>query len=605
MRDWQIRRTQIVGQGGVGAVIDVGDESFTVCDVTDWRAGPPIELPRLSTRLGRSLREPPSDEEGATGRILLMRFPRALFCNDSRCRALIDDWRESDYGSADDAKPKCPRCGRVGTLVPMRFVCACKAGHLADVPWRRWAHSDPARSCSSARGQLTFKVQRTGTGGLESLYVECECGARRSLGDLPTKESLKRIGIHCSGTSPWVQGMTSPCDEELRVLQRGASNLHYPQTGSALDLPGPSAASGGATGAEIAAALLDDSDLRMLKSILERFGTTGSHQNPIVTQMSESIASRYPGHTAERVLAVASGAEMPADAAAGSKEFNQDEVLLEEWAFLTSPTAADYSSSSLVCRESPAPKFGLFQPFSRVLLFERLREVRAMTGFRRVSPSATLVSVDLGRPFAFGQPWYPAVEVFGEGIFLQFDNDVIVEWESELEGRQPEEIRSVEELEQIRREENYWFLPQVSARFLAVHTFAHLLMRQLVFECGYGASALRERIWASREQGTAGVLIYTADSDSEGSMGGLVRQGRHDLLTDSIRIALDRGAWCSLDPVCSETKGQGLGGFNHAACHACSLVAETSCVHANTLLDRRLLFGTQDGLPGLLARVLR
>jgi len=604
MRDWQIRRTQVVGQGGVGSIIDVGDESFTVCDVTDWRAGPLIELPRLSAKLGRSLREPPSDEDGATGRIQLMRFPRALFCNDSRCRALIDDWRESDHGSPDDAKPSCPRCKRAGTLVPMRFVCACKAGHMSDVPWRVWAHSDPFRPCNT-RGQLKFTVRATGTGGLDSLHVECECGASRSLNDIPMKGSLKRIGVQCSGSSPWLAGMASPCDEELRVLQRGASNLHYAQTGSALDLPGAAAAGGGPASADVSAALQEDSDFRMLKEILARFGATGSHQNPIITNMSESIASRYPGFTADQVVAVAAGAEVPADADASGDGFSQDEILLEEWAFLTSPAAALHSAPSLVCRESPAPKFGLFQPFSRVLLFERLREVRAMTGFRRVSPSATLVSVDLGRPFAFGQPWYPAVEVFGEGIFLQFDDEVVSEWERELERQRPDEIRSLEELEQVRQSENYWFLPPVSARYLAVHTFAHLLMRQLVFECGYGASALRERIWANREQGVAGVLIYTADSDSEGSMGGLVRQGRHDLLTDSIRVAMDRGAWCSLDPVCSETKGQGLGGFNRAACHACSLVSETSCVNANTLLDLRLLFGTPAGLPGLLARVLR
>lgn len=603
MRDWQIRRTQVVGQGGVGSVIDVGDESFTVCDVTDWRAGPLIELLRLSGRLGRSLREPPSDEDGATGRIQLMRFPRALFCNDSRCRALIDDWSEQNYGSADDAKPKCPRCGRAGTLVPMRFVCACKAGHLSDVPWRKWAHSEPFRTCNT-RGRLKFVVRATGTGGLESLHVECECGASRSLNEIAQRGSLKRIGVHCSGTSPWLESMGAPCEEELRVLQRGASNLHYPQTGSALDLPG-AAVGDGPSGADLSAALKEDSDFRMLKEILERFGTTGSHQNPMIAAISESVASRYPGYTPERVLAIASGAESPENAETSSDDFNQEEILQEEWGFLTSPAATRHVSPHLVCRESPAPKFGLFQPFSRVLLFERLREVRAMTGFRRVSPSATLVSVDLGRSFTFGQPWYPAVEVFGEGIFLQFDEDALSEWERQLERSQPEEVRSIEELEQIRCGENYWFLPPVSARFLAVHTFAHLLMRQLVFECGYGASALRERIWANRERKTAGVLIYTADSDSEGSMGGLVRQGRHDLLTDSIRVALDRGAWCSLDPVCSETKGQGLGGFNRAACHACSLVAETSCVHANTLLDRRLLFGTQDGLPGLLARALR
>lgn len=91
-------------------------------------------------------------------------------------------------------------------------------------------------------------------------------------------------------------------------------------------------------------------------------------------------------------------------------------------------------------------------------------------------------------------------------------------------------------------------------------------------------------------------MIYTADGDSEGSLGGLVRQGRRDRLAQSIAEALDQGRWCSSDPVCTETAGQGLGGFNRAACHACSLVSETSCTVANTLLDRRMLFDQDWGL---------
>ena len=97
-------------------------------------------------------------------------------------------------------------------------------------------------------------------------------------------------------------------------------------------------------------------------------------------------------------------------------------------------------------------------------------------------------------------------------------------------------------------------------------------------------------------------MIYTADGDSEGSLGGLVRQGRRDRLAQSILEAVDQGCWCSSDPVCSETAGQGLGGFNHAACHACSLVSETSCTAANTLLDRRMLFDKDWGLLGFLGQ---
>ena len=104
----------------------------------------------------------------------------------------------------------------------------------------------------------------------------------------------------------------------------------------------------------------------------------------------------------------------------------------------------------------------------------------------------------------------------------------------------------------------------------------------------------------------AGLLIYTADSDSEGSLGGLVRQGRADRLIKTITAAMRHGAWCSSDPICKELEGQGLQGLNLAACHACALVSETCCVMANTLLDRMVLLANDDqhGQMGFMSKVL-
>jgi hypothetical protein len=199
-----------------------------------------------------------------------------------------------------------------------------------------------------------------------------------------------------------------------------------------------------------------------------------------------------------------------------------------------------------------------------------------------------------------GRPWYPAVEVFGEGLFLSLDEAWVADWERRLQAH-PAELDRISVLERTRRDENFWFLPTVTPRMIALHTLSHALMRQLVFESGYSSSALRERIYSG--PGMAGILVYTADGDSEGSLGGLVRQGQPNRLGDTIRLSLDKVVWCSADPVCSETAGQGLGGFNRAACHACSLVPETSCTTSNTLLDRGLLLG-RENMPGLLSNLL-
>ncbi|MNL26338.1 hypothetical protein D3C87_1478580 [compost metagenome] len=226
-----------------------------------------------------------------------------------------------------------------------------------------------------------------------------------------------------------------------------------------------------------------------------------------------------------------------------------------------------------------------------VLLVSRLREVRAYLGFQRVTPGVPerTVRPDVGA----SENWLPAAEVFGEGIVLAFDYPALHAWAQALP---PAERAALEALENKRVDDNFWFLPKIDAVYLAVHTLSHLLLRRITFECGYSSSSLRERLYVNAENEYAAIMIYTADGDSEGSLGGLVRQGRKDRLAQSLIEAIDQGAWCSSDPVCSETAGQGLGGFNHAACHACSLVSETSCIAANTLLDRRMLFDPDWGL---------
>ena len=133
--------------------------------------------------------------------------------------------------------------------------------------------------------------------------------------------------------------------------------------------------------------------------------------------------------------------------------------------------------------------------------------------------------------------------------------------------------------------------------FVLIHTFAHLIINQLSFDCGYGSSAIRERIYCEKtgdEYKMYGVLIYTASGDSEGSLGGLVRQGEKGLIEDTIVTALKNALWCTSDPVCIQSSGQGPESCNLAACHNCAILPETCCECGNRLLDRGLVIGTLD-----------
>lgn len=598
-KQYELRRTQLVGAGGIGAVIDIGDESFVVCDAVDWQApSERVHLARLEQRTRRELRKPPADSPGSRGRVLLHRFPERMFCSNAQCRRIVH-WKESRHGRPG-LPMACPECNQEGTLVPMRFVVACEDGHLDDVPWHLWVHG--AGNACTSRDRLRLLVDGTGTGGLETLRIVCDaCGSSRSLDGITAKGAMKSVGARCPSCHPW-QARTGrfTCEKEPVVLQRGATNLYYPSTASALSLGEDTQQ------ADRDAALremLVSTGFAIAKGAASSFASTGNIPHPKLVQWARMLAEEF-GLPEEIVLThlrsaapVVPGPEEGADA-----EWNQDEILAEEWRFLTSADAADFEKDDLVCRETRPPVLNGTTPFARVLLVERLREVRAFLGFRRIRPDATLVKPEAGRDFPSDvRPWLPAVEVFGEGIFIAFDPAFVARWEAAVLA-DPAEAARIAALRRQRADSGFWFLPEPSPRLIAIHTFSHLLMRQLVFESGYSSSALRERIFAGPDM--AGVLIYTADGDSEGSLGGLVRQGQPARLGDLIRVALDRGIWCSADPVCRETQGQGLGGFNRAACHACALVPETSCVLANTLLDRSLLLGRGTSLPGLLESAL-
>ena len=582
----EIRSSLIAGMAGTGAVVDVGSESFVVPGIEKWSQSQlrVVDLRRLSARLHRALKAPKEESPY----LQVRRFPHAMFCE--KCRRVAFWKTEMEQ---ENSEPVCPQGGCGGKVVSMRFVVACENGHLDDVDWRFWAHSGrDGRSGCRSRDGLSFVVDPSAaTGGLASLRVKCGCGSSRSLEDLSNKTLVKQLFSRCSGRHPWIFGRQQDCDADVVVLQRGATNLHYPITISALDIPVEIEASAAAQFADQARA--HGRYQRLISLLTSAEGDTSELTATLAELIAEAVGCD-PSVVLEIASADSEGRSL-GGAAAEEGELDQKVLLDEEWKTidlvlaggeLVGPNFA--AASEALAAASPAWMKKLVRG---VVLVRRLREVRAYRGFQRVKPGGPdrTVPPDVGGT----QNWLPASEVFGEGIVLALDFNALKAWAEKIPSAERSAFAALEEK---RVEENYWFLPAVDPIFLAVHTLSHLLLRRITFECGYSSSSLRERLYFGREPGHAGIMIYTADSDSEGSLGGLVRQGRKDRLSQSVLEAVDQGRWCSSDPVCSETAGQGLGGFNHAACHACSLVSETSCTVANTLLDRRALFDDDWGL---------
>ena len=187
--------------------------------------------------------------------------------------------------------------------------------------------------------------------------------------------------------------------------------------------------------------------------------------------------------------------------------------------------------------------------------------------------------------------WLPAIQVHGEGIFFEFNKEEVDKW-----AERPQVLSRIKALREAYRKSRFSNNDTGDLRpaFLLIHTFAHLLINQLTFECGYGSSSIRERLYCERtanEFDMYGVLIYTASGDSEGSLGGLVRQGEKGRVEDIICSAIRNATWCSSDPVCIQSLGQGPESCNLAACHNCALLPETCCEYGNRLLDRGVVVG--------------
>ncbi|MFG1928742.1 DrmB family protein [Cryptosporangium sp. NPDC048952] len=226
--------------------------------------------------------------------------------------------------------------------------------------------------------------------------------------------------------------------------------------------------------------------------------------------------------------------------------------------------------------------------------------MRALVGFTRLdAPDPDDPELVTRAPLARDGPtWVPASEVRGEGIFLRIPEDVLTEWEQRVEDTT--EVRSHYDAYVRFRGNRYSdrlrgaFDPTKGwpgARYLALHTLSHLLIRTIALECGYNSASLSERIYTSHDDDPrAGILIYTAVPDAEGTLGGLVSLAEPEPLTRLVRRALREARHCSSDPLCAERLPEAPADFLHgAACHVCLFVSETTCERGNRFLDRRFV----------------
>lgn len=588
-----VRRSQLISTYGIGAIVDLESGSFMPSGLEDWAnatrfASLSISEPRLQAQLGVShFRSAPIQEPipNSFGRVDARKTTPAV---------RFPEWQE------------CPKCHRLGVenapfelkgnklqclgcrvlVNPVRFVIACKKGHIADFPWSWWAHRSYAGGMCNT--PTLFLGSYGSSAALSDLYVECRAckGAKSSLGDAFGAKTFEGKRL-CSGARPWLHDHEA-CQEAPRAIQRGASNVHFGVVASALSIPPASQPAFQAV----------EELMPVLRHIPEasRLDALAGFAEERGFQPSE-LRAAY-----EAKQAMQSGDDKYTDAVSRAEEYRALCITTQDESH---PGYIPHFQNLTSNVTGPTSKW-----FDLIGAVSRLREVRALAGFSRIEPypvagekirdalsqghisplSSSASSID----------WLPAAEIRGEGVFLRFRTDAIDQWIA----NNPAAINRAKALDNISaaiaEKRSYSREYTISPRLLLVHSFAHALIRQFSLDCGYSASSIRERLYVSDPTDGSpamnGILIYTGSPDSDGSLGGLVRMADQPILEQVILKAIENAGWCGSDPVCLETdpaqSGERVSG---AACHSCLLLSETACEKFNRELDRSMIVGSHDG----------
>lgn len=599
----ELRRSQILTTYGPGSMIDMPNHSVVIGGLNHWsEAGRKlVEEERLAAKVARLLEvssiqlyTPPcdgSDPNAPRTGITAFTFPTWFLAQvnqsltyagrEYRSRPLVPARQLVDGGNSyfGEDRKKVP-------VVPVRFVRSCINGHLADIDWPAFVHDDFASSC---RGPLWLDEGGSGS-DFADIFVRCErCSKRRPL----SNATLAKVLGPCRGERPWLgQGQTAsePCRGEhdqvqyARLLVRSASNAYFSQTLSVISLPDNDAKVREAVGKvwqNTLQVVENIEPLRMLRNLPQaKSALEGLAEEAIMAEIFRRRAGgssdTEPGKSIKQV---------EIETLLSSPDSEREDVL-----------EGDFYATT---RDLSGLEPGFAERIDRVVLVHRLKEVIAQVGFTRFEPVMPTIDgeLDIGvrRAALDIEPsWVPAIENRGEGVFIAFKKQAIDAWLARQEVRaRGKKLKAGFDTWRRRRgitEHQFPGLP-----YVMLHSLSHLLITAVSLECGYSATAIRERIYAG--DAGHGILLYTGSTGSEGTLGGLVGVGKH--IEGHLRFALELGQLCSNDPVCAghdPDSHQEERSLHGAACHSCLLIAEPSCERGNEFLDRALVTPTVEGL---------
>ena len=583
-----VRLSHLLRHCSVGAVVRGDEYMVVVKDTRQWHPDgrEPSELryvDQVRSMLGISERlcTPPianltDDGEIEGNWIPAMLFPQWMFCPSRSCGQLYyQPWKKnrdaSEWYCHHRSETQCRQ-----PLEQVAWVLVHKEGYLADSPWHRIAHAN-----SRPRGEICYAdwdkpYLRLITGDSRTEVACDRCNARG--------EIFPRIPFpKNTWKQPWLNEVLSePPEEWAWIVSISDVRVHGAITGTALVIPPESRIHKGSVVDRLYCNSSWRRDLEKARPGLQRRKAVkriAQHcrcTDKEVEEAEQELATGYPlyGQTL-----------YDGNILQGEYQALIHPVLnlSEDEDFVTEHHTQAWKSMQYDLSGRPRQ---VVEAVDRLIEVRRLKEIMVLRAFNRLNAEPK----HFVRPDITGETdWLPALELRGEGIFFTLDESILAQWEKQeiLQKRAGELDRRVAATHVAGLE------TAVSPRYLLLHTLAHLLIRQFETEAGYPAASLKERIYCESGDAPhmAGILIYVAVPDEVGSLGGLGELAAPGRFLRFLTSAFKEATWCSLDPVCVEHSGQGPHQLNRAACHACVLIPEPSCLHGNVILDRTFVKG--------------
>ncbi len=626
-------RKAISSYGGVGSIIETRDGSILIDNFNEWPFFQTVNGQfeehnfiidkRFKNRLSKYFQELeylikiPVNElkqgykpENPFAFLSAKYFPEWFYCNNCNRFDRIDKWKNNWENNVDSYHkekfypPKCYSCyvknrdkkRKFYDLEQVRFILTSPNGEIADIPWDKWSLFRGRKKEENTDVKDTTDEEEIITLGniqvpddvifeyktsdklddLKGIWII----AKRKNGEqlnFTTLSGLFNLRVKIQELLP----NTKETDILFKPVIRSSNSVYYPNILSSIFIPANDELN------EFSINLIreehnDGSNAQAISRNLKRYKN--------IDIDAETIQKLIDNNFSEREVEIAK---------------TENQYRFDEYKFITEKDNERIEDKLIFNKIDKS----LFQSnvIKSIYKMDKIKITSVQTSYTRQEPISTnsflededtekntIESITKKFTSTYGKTtkYLPAIESFGEGIFFEFDHTILDEWiknNPKLEERLAILIGNKQQFESSFNEDF-----ELNQKFVLIHTFSHLLIKELEYLCGYPSTSIQERLYIDEELGMNGVLIYTI-AGSEGSYGGITSICDDDRIGKLIESAMIRAIDCATDPICYHTNGQGVANLNLSACFSCTLLPETSCEMFNCYLDRRILIDKEYG----------